>query len=223
MEISVNESAANHPNRFLADLTQAMRSTAESALQSTTDQCHADAKAYVEQLHARTEDEADGLRKAAEADVATIRERSKARVERIRHETEERTSRRRELLEQELTEYNSAIELEVESVQARVAAFEQEVGQFFEQLLQGADPTIFASMASQMPDTPAFSDLDREALANEFRVKREAAERAEMAAVREAPQAAASAEEAPAEELPDHWWMDSPAALASRTHAEEPK
>jgi hypothetical protein len=171
--MSVNETAARHPNRFLADLTQAMRSTAESARQSTMEQCQADAKAYTERLHARTDDEAASLRKAAEADVSAIRDWSKAEMERIRVETEQRISRRRELLEQELQEYNSAIELEIERVQSRVNAFEGEVASFFEQLMQEADPTVFASMAAQMPDPPSFEDGGRGGVAPDLRARRE--------------------------------------------------
>lgn len=169
----MNETAARHPNRFLADLTQAMRSTAETARQATIDQCQADAKAYTEQLHARTDDEAASLRKAAEADVSAIRDWSKAEMERIRVETEQRIARRRELLEQELQEYNSAIELEIERVQKRVASFEEEVATFFEQLLQEADPTVFASMAAQMPDPPSFAEGDHTAIAPDLRERRE--------------------------------------------------
>ncbi|MGD0018311.1 MAG: hypothetical protein ABSD62_03575 [Candidatus Limnocylindrales bacterium] len=177
--MSVNDTAARHPNRFLADLTQAMRSTAETARQATIDQCQADAKTYVEKLHARTDDEAASLRKAAEADVSAIRDWSKAEVERIRVETEQRIARRRELLEQELQEYNSAIELEIERVQKRVSGFEEEVSQFFEQLLQEADPTIFASMAAQMPDPPSFAESDRGTLATEIKARREQIMRSE--------------------------------------------
>ena len=169
----MNETAARHPNRFLADLTQAMRSTAETARQATIDQCQADAKTYVEKLHARTDDEAASLRKAAEADVSAIREWSKAEVERIRGETEQRIARRRELLEQELQEYNSAIEFEIERVQKRVSGFEEEVASFFEQLMKEADPTIFASMAAQMPDPPMFSDQDRGAITTEIKARRD--------------------------------------------------
>ena len=172
-EMSVNETAARHPNRFLADLTQAMRSTAETARQATTEQCQADAKTYTERLHARTDDEAASLRKAAEADVSAIRDWSKAEMERIRVETEQRISRRRELLEQELQEYNSAIELEIERVQKRVTDFEGEVAGFFEQLLQEADPTVFASMAAQMPDPPIFDGSDRGNLSPDIRARRE--------------------------------------------------
>jgi hypothetical protein len=158
--MSVNETAARHPNRFLADLAQAMRSTAETARQATIEQCQADAKAYTERLHARTDDEAASLRKAAEADVSAIRDWSEAEMERIRVETEQRISRRRELLEQELQEYNSAIELEIERVQKRAANFEDDVARFFEKLLQEADPTVFAGMAAQMPDPPQFNGSD---------------------------------------------------------------
>jgi hypothetical protein len=170
----VNETAgARLPNRFMADLTQAMRSTAETARQGTVEQCQADAKAYTEQLHSRTDDEAASLRKAAEADVSAIRDWSKAEMERIRVETEQRIARRRELLEQELQEYNAAIELEIERVQKRVSAFEGEVAQFFEQLLQEADPTVFASMAAQMPDPPVFSVSDRSGSTADLRARRE--------------------------------------------------
>jgi hypothetical protein len=171
--MSVNETAARHPNRFLADLTQAMRSTAETARQATIEQCQADAKTYTESLHTRTDDEAASLRKAAEADVSAIRDWSKAEMERIRVETEQRISRRRELLEQELQEYNSAIELEIERVQKRVANFEEEVANFFEKLLQEADPTVFASMAAQMPDPPQFDGSDRGNLSPDTRARRE--------------------------------------------------
>jgi hypothetical protein len=169
----VNETAPRQPNRFMADLTQAMRATAESARQATIDQCHADAKTYTEQLHARTDDEASSLRKAAEADVSAIRDWSKAEVERIRVETEQRIARRRELLEQELQEYNSAIELEIGRVEKRVAAFEEEVAHFFESLLGEADPTIFASMAAQMPDPPSFEEGEQAPISTDLRARRE--------------------------------------------------
>jgi hypothetical protein len=171
--MSVNDTAARHPNRFLADLTQAMRSTAETARQATIDQCHADAKEYVEKLHARTDDEAGSLRKAAEGDVSAIREWSKAEIEHIRVETEQRIARRRELLEQELEEYSSSVETEIERVDQRVKGFEEEVAYFFEQLLLESDPTKFASMAAQIPDPPAFTDGVQAELSTEIRARRD--------------------------------------------------
>ena len=208
----MNDTGARHPNRFLADLTQAMHSAAETARQATIDQSQADAKAHAEQLHARTDDEIASLRKAAEADVIAISDWSKAEMERIRLETEQRISRRRDLLEQELQEYNSAIELEIERVQKRVEAFQEEVAQFFEQLLQETDPTTFASMAAQMPDPPTFTDLDRGHLATDIPVPREeTTQSGEMAAVENG--GAVAAPEAAALEQPEM----AEEAVASRT------
>ena len=215
--MSVNETpAARHPNRFLADLTQAMRSTAETARQATIDQCQADAKAYVEKLHARTDDEAASLRKGAEADVSAIRDWSKAEVERIRVETEQRIARRRELLEQELQEYNSAIEFEIERVQKRVSGFEVEVAQFFEQLLQEADPTVFASMAAQMPDPPTFAESDRGTLATEIKARREKIMRSEDLLGDEPSDAVSAAAPEPSAEAAEAAAAEAAAATASR-------
>src|ERR1035437_7799233 len=108
-------------------------------------------------------------------------------MERIRVETEQRIARRRELLEQELQEYDAAIELEIERVQKRIAAFEGEVTQFFEQLLQEADPTVFASMAAQMPDPPTFSVRERSGVTADLRARREQIMRPAAATTVESP------------------------------------
>ena len=161
----MSELAPHRLNSFLANLTQAMRSTAETARVASIERCRIDAKAYVEQVQARTVDEAGALRSDSEADVVTIRARAKAQVDRVRVETEERVARRLDLLQQELADYNSSIELEVVRVQERVAAFQDEVARFFEEI-QGADPSALANMAYEMPSPPEF-DPEREALATE--------------------------------------------------------
>lgn len=213
----MTESAANHPNRFLADLTQAMRSTAELAKLSTLEQGRDNARVYVEQMRARSLLDAEELRKAAEGDVATIRDRSKAQVDRVRKETEERIGRRRELLDQELQDYTAAVSLEFERTNARVEAYKTEVDRFFEKILEGDDPSLLASMASQMPEPPPFVELDREALARELRAERQMAEAAERGET-----APADAPDAPKEKLPDHWWLDSPGKLSARKKDENP-
>ena len=213
----MTESAANHPNRFLADLTQAMRSTAELAKLSTLEQGRDNARVYVEQMRARSLLDAEELRKAAEGDVATIRDRSKAQVDRVRKETEERISRRRDLLDQELQDYTAAVSLEFERTNARVEAYKTEVDRFFEKILEGDDPSLLASMASQMPEPPPFVELDREALARELRAERQMAEAAERGET-----APADAPDAPKEKLPDHWWLDSPGKLSARKKDENP-
>ena len=213
----MNDTGARHPNRFLADLTLAMHSTAETARQATIDQCQADAKAYTEQLHARKEDETASLRKAAEADVIAIREWSKAEVERIRLETEQRISRRRELLDQELQEYNSGIAFDIERVQKRVQSYQDEIAQYFEQLLQEPDPTTFASMGARMPEPPDFTDADRGHLATDIRALREQIMRSgEVAEIEDV--GAAAAPEDVAQEQPE---IEDVAAAVPEAFAQE--
>ena len=194
-----------------------MRSTAELAKLSTLEQGRDNARVYVEQMRARSLLDAEELRKAAEGDVATIRDRSKAQVDRVRKETEERIGRRRELLDQELQDYTAAVGLEFERTNARVEAYKTEVDRFFEKILEGDDPSLLASMASQMPEPPPFVELDREALARELRAERQMAEAAERGET-----APADAPDAPKEKLPDHWWLDSPGKLSARKKDENP-
>jgi len=194
----VNESPPRRLNPFLADLTQAMRSAAEAARLEAIEGRRNDAKAYVDEIQARTADEAGALRLDSEADVTTIRARAKAQADQVRVETQERIARRQQLLGQELADYNSTVELEVGRVQERVAAFQDEVGRFFE-ALQGADPLVFANMASKMPSPPEF-DVKRESSVTEpEKVDPEIAgqPRAEMAPA-DAPAAPAGAPAAPA-------------------------
>ncbi len=175
----MKETAARRPNRFLADLTQAMRVTAEQARQATIEQFQADAKAYVEQLRARSADESVELRNHAESDTTAIRDWSKAEMERIRVETDQRIARRKELLEQELQDYAGGIDIQVERVEKQVSAFEEEMSQFMELLLQEADPTVFASMAAQMPEPPELTEPNRDSLSAELRARRDELMRSE--------------------------------------------
>jgi hypothetical protein len=177
----VEEQAANAPNRLLAELTSVMRATAETSRESALEQCRTDGQAFVERLHQMAEEGAQGLTKTAEADVTTIEGQSKAGVERIRGEAERRIGRRREILEQEVEEFKSAVESEIERVHGRVAEFEKELAQFFEQL-ENSDPETFASMASKAPDPPALEELDLDALASQVRDKHEAVARAAASA-----------------------------------------
>jgi hypothetical protein len=205
----VNESTTRHPNQFLSDLTAAMRATAEAAERAILDQCASDAAARIEQLHARTELGAKSLQDAAMTDVTTIRGQSKAHMEAIRAETERLIADRRDSLERQLQGLDAAVERETATVQERVNAYEAELSRFFERLLEGADPTVFATMASQMPDAPVF-ERNPEVLESELQPIGDASPEAAVA-----PEA--NADEPKSRELPDHWWLDSPASLAART------
>lgn len=154
--------AVRRPSKFLADLTRAMQAAAEEARALTLSQFQADAKTYVERIHDRSATEAANLRRAADDDVAAVREWSKAEIARIREETESRISARKARLEGEIEEHTALIEREVEGVQARVAAFEQEMADFFARLLVEDDPTRFATMAERLPEPPPFEEMSTE-------------------------------------------------------------
>lgn len=155
---------ARKPTRFMADLTRAMQAAAEQARGATIEQYHADGTVVIEEIHARTATTADELRRRADADVAAIKDWSKAEIARIREETERRVSGRREQLEGQLERHAALVEHEIERVRSRIAAFEAEMGRFFDGLLAEEDPAHFAARAASLPEPPPFEPLDDDAL-----------------------------------------------------------
>jgi F0F1-type ATP synthase membrane subunit b/b' len=209
MEMSVNENATRRPGQFLADLTLAMSATAATARQATIDQCRTDAEARKEQLRSGQEDDALAMRKAAEADVAAIREWSKAEMDHTRTETEERIALRRRRLEGELEAYDSAIEIELRRVAEQIEAWQADLTVFFDRLLQDSDhsdPTTFAALAAQMPDPPSFEEPDPSGIVRSLRAAN-------------GDPSADGGSDGRDDGLPDHWWMESPAALAARARS----
>jgi hypothetical protein len=205
--MSVNESATRRPQQFLADLTQAMSATAETARQAQIEQCRTDAAAYTEHLRARQADETVSMRQASEVDVVSIRDWSKAELDRARLETEERIALRRRQLEGELAEYDSAVEAELRRVDEQIQSWQADLAVFFERLVEDTDPATFAAMATRMPDPPAFGEPDPERIVRDLR-----------AGSRGATPTDAGPAAGPAA-LPDHWWMESPASLAARARS----
>ena len=215
----MNEPAVGRPKQFLADLAAAMRATAESVRESSVAQCQANADEYAQEVRERASTDVAGLRKIAADDVAVIRDQSKTQIEHVREEAERRVAGRQTLLEGELAELQSALEAELARVKQAQDEFEGRLAKSFDELVDEADPTIFASLASHMPDPPDFGDADPAALVRDLRATtartasgarggRPAAE--PQPAVESEP----GAEPKPREALPDHWWLDSPAKLA---------
>lgn len=153
--------ARSKPNKFLADLTKAMQTTAEAARIETMERFTSEAKAATERVHAAAAEESAELRRLCDDDISGIRDWSKAEIARIREETENRISGRKGDLERELEAHSSTVESRIERVSAFVAAFEHEVASFYERLFAEEDPTKFASMAEQLPEPPS---LDLEGL-----------------------------------------------------------
>jgi len=152
-------SAPRKQSKFMTDLTKAMQVAAEEARSRTLTQFQGEAKAHVEAIHARSTTEATELRRKADDDVAAVREWSKAEIARIRDETEGRITTRKASLESEIDGHAAMIEREIEQVQSRVAAFEQEMENFFARLLAEEDPTHFATMAERLPEPPPFEEM----------------------------------------------------------------
>lgn len=151
---------ARRPNKFMADLTKAMQTAAETARDETMSRLQAEAKTSVEQIHERSAQEATNLRRQADDDVASIREWSKAEIARIREETDQRIAERKATLEQEIEQHAGQIERRIERVQGRVSAFEEDMAAFFARLLAEEDPTAFAAMAQNLPEPPPFDTDD---------------------------------------------------------------
>lgn len=161
------DAPAKKPSKFLADLTRAMQGAAEASRAATLEQFQAEAKTHIEEVQARSADGATELRKTADDDIVTIRDWSKAELSRIREETDRKITTRKADLETELEEHAAQIERRVERVQARVAAFENEMAHFFEKLLSEDDPAEFAAMAENLPEPPPFDFEDGSADAGE--------------------------------------------------------
>ncbi len=156
--------AQRRPTKFLADLTRAMQAAAEQARAATLEQFRGEGTAVIEQIRARSTAGATELRRHADDDVATVKEWSKAEITRIREETERRVGMRREQLEGQLERHAALVEHEVEKVRGRLAAFETEMGQFFDELAREDDPAVFAARAANLPEPPSFDDLDEDAM-----------------------------------------------------------
>jgi len=151
--------SARRPTKFMADLSRAMQTAAESSRDETMTRFASDAKVAVEEIRTGSADEAAGLRRRADDDVAAVREWSKTEIARIREETDARIVARKAALDGEMDAFAAIIEARVERVNRTVAEFETEMSEFFERLLAEQDPTRIATMAQAMPDPPDLSAI----------------------------------------------------------------
>ena len=151
--------SGRRPTKFMADLSKAMQTAAETSRDETMSRFAADTKVAVEDIRAKSAEEAAALRRQADDDVAAVREWSKAEIARIREETDTRIAARKQALDGEMDEFGQVIEARVQRVNTAVAEFETEMAEFFERLLAEQDPTRIATMAQAMPDPPDLSAI----------------------------------------------------------------
>jgi hypothetical protein len=145
------------PTKFMADLSRAMQTAAETSRDESMTRFAADAKVAIDDIRSRSAEEAAALRRQADDDVAAVREWSKTEIARIREETDSRIAARKQALDGEMDAFAAVIEARVERVNATVGEFETEMAEFFERLLAEQDPTRIATMAQAMPDPPDLS------------------------------------------------------------------
>jgi hypothetical protein len=149
--------ATSRASSFLADLTRAMRSTAEDERGEVLARFGQDADAFVESMRGEFAGAADASRARCETDVSSIEAWCESELERIRRETERGIAQRRERLEAELAAQTARLDEGVARVAATVTSFEGDMASFFERLLAEEDPSTFAVMARQLPEPPAFA------------------------------------------------------------------
>jgi hypothetical protein len=211
----VNEIPASRPTQFLANLATAMRSAAEAARGTTLAECRASATEYMDGL--KTLDGSD-LHKAADEDVAIIREQAETQLRELREATDARIAERRRQLVQVLAQLHTAQQARVDRAAKQVAAFEAELSKFFAEISEETNPTIFASMAAQMPDPPEFGEPETpEPPGPTPPASKPTPATAVAAAAPDESTSEAQASE-PAPVLPDHWWLDSPTTLRTKPH-----
>ena len=144
------------PSKLMADLTAAIRATAESAREQALAQVDADMKQVVDAIREGSTEGAAALRHQSEEDITGIREWSKAEIARIREETERQITTRKATLDDELAGHAAAVERRVEEVRSEVARFETEMESYVERLLREDDPARLAAMAEMLPESPSF-------------------------------------------------------------------
>jgi hypothetical protein len=149
--------APRKPSRIMADLSAAIRATADAAQAQTLDQVHADSAQVVDAIRASSSDGVTALRQQSEDDIAAIREWSKAEIARIKEETDAKITTRKATLEDELAGHAAAVDRRVDEVQAEVSRFEAAMAGYRERLERENDPSRLATMAEELPETPSFA------------------------------------------------------------------
>ena len=144
------------PSKLMADLSAAIRSTAEAARDQALSQVDADVRQVVETIREASTQGATELRQQSDEDIAGIRDWSKAEIARIREETDQKITNRKAALEDELADHAASVDRRVEEVQAEVARYQADMEAYLESLRNEDDPARLATFAESMPDSPSF-------------------------------------------------------------------
>jgi hypothetical protein len=171
--VAAAPAAPRKSSKLMADLSAAIRATAESAREQALAQVDADVTTVVEQIRTGAKDGENSLRRRSDEDIAAIKDWSRAEIARIKDETEQRITARRRTLDEELAGHAAAIDVRVGEVEEAATAFRADMDAYAARLLDEDDPALLATMAESMPEPPALDawanleDLDLVSLTTE--------------------------------------------------------
>ncbi len=151
--------APRRPSKLMADLSAAIRATADAARIEVLADNDADVAAVVAEIRATSKEGEIVLKHRADEDVAEIRDWSKAEIARIKEETEARIEARKAQLGDEIAAHAAAIETRVGAVESLAASYRNEMEAYAERLAQEDDPSRLATMAESMPDAPELAGI----------------------------------------------------------------
>src|SRR4029079_16920222 len=115
--------APKKPSKLMADLSAAIRSTAETAREQALAQVDADVAKVVEEIRAGSKEGEDALKVRSDEDIASIREWSRGEIARIKEETDGKITTRKSTLAAELEAHAGAIESRVAEVEGTAEAY----------------------------------------------------------------------------------------------------
>ena len=151
--------APRKPSKLMADLSAAIRATAEAATEQALTQVDADVAQVVEAIRAGSKEGSDALRKQSDEDIIAIKDWSRAEIARIKEETDGKIDVRKSTLTAELEAHAAAIEARVGEVAGTADTYRAEMAAYASRLGDEDDPALLATMAESMPDAPSLEAL----------------------------------------------------------------
>jgi hypothetical protein len=158
--------APKKPSKLMADLSAAIRATAQAARDEALAKVDADVTSVVAEIRASSKLGEASLKQASDDEIVQIREWSKAEIARIKEETEGRIEARKTLLGEEVAAHAEQIERRVGGVEALAASYRDDLVSYTDRLVREDDPSRLATMAESMPEPPDFGDAEPAAAAH---------------------------------------------------------
>jgi len=143
---------------FLSSLVSAMRSVAEEARDGSLADFRASVERRINEVEVDATARGEDLRRQADLDAEAIASWERKEIERIRAESEAKATARREQLDQQLAGHRSTTESRVSAMRAKLADHERALTEFFRELSEIQDPTVFVTMAKRMPRPPLLGE-----------------------------------------------------------------